>query len=766
MLTAIAFATTMLSTFHLGDVKLLDSPFKRAMDLNASVLLQIEPDRLLHNTRKYAGLEPKAPVYGGWESRGIAGHSLGHYLTALSLQYAATGDKRFRERVDYIVHEMDICQQKYGDGYVGALPPLELATLRRLKSGTAETDGGFGFKGGAWVPWYTQHKVLAGLKDAWLLAGCPEAKTVTLKLADWVDAMTRPLPPDQVQRMLGVEHGGMNETLMDLYAATHETRYLDASQRFYHKAVLDPLLAGRDELPGKHANTQIPKVVGMARTYEVTSDKKSKQIAEKFWNIVTEKYTFAIGGNSDREHFFPEGDAGRHLSPETAESCNTYNMLRLTEHLFSWDPEAKYADYYERALYNHILATQDPKSGMYAYFMSLKPGHFRTYSTIDNSFWCCFGTGLENHTKYGEAIYFHGKDDLYVNLFIPSELSWKEKGLVLEQRTAYPEDGVIEFRIKEAPKGRLALHVRCPGWASDGPSFTLNGKPVAEGAKPGEYAAIESQWRVGDVLRMAIPMSLRTEPLKGEPSKVAFLYGPLVLAGDFGTAPNPFAADHTRNERLPTAEVPDIVTTSTDGLTSYLTKAPGKPLEWQMSGAAEATLKPYVQLPFDYTTVYWQVMSPEESARKAEARRLAKEAAREEAARTIDFMQPGEQQSEADHGLQSESSSFGEWAGGRWRDARDGGWFSFRLKLGEGSQLLRLTIWGDDRGRSYDILADGEKLTTYTVPGGHFSEFFFADFPLSEALLQGKSSITIRVQAPARGFAGGIFGAATLRAKS
>ncbi|MGA7732141.1 MAG: glycoside hydrolase family 127 protein, partial [Chloroflexia bacterium] len=458
-------ARPVVEPFALGQVQLLEGPFKRAMERNAKYLLSLDPDRLLHNTRNYAGLQPKGALYGGWEARGIAGHTLGHYLTALSQQYAATGDARFRDRIDYIVREMAECQRAYGDGYVGALPPVELQTMRGFREGKVEVEGSFNFKGGAWVPWYTQHKVLAGLKDAWALASNARAKEVTLKLADWVDELTRNLTPEQLQRMLSVEHGGMSETLAEIYALTGDRKYLEASRRFYHEAIMRPLLEGRDKLAGKHANTQIPKVIGEARLYEVAGDEDARKIAEVFYDRVVRHHTYVIGGNSESEHFgLPDKLAAR-LGPATAETCNTYNMLKLTRHLFGWRPVAEYFDYYERALYNHILGSQEPRRGMFAYFMSLKPGHFKTFSTPEDSFWCCVGSGMENHTKNNDSIYFHDADSLYVNLFIPSRLNWDEKGLTLTQQTAYPRGNRIELRFAPKRSVTLSLKIRSPKWA-------------------------------------------------------------------------------------------------------------------------------------------------------------------------------------------------------------------------------------------------------------------------------------------------------------
>jgi DUF1680 family protein len=615
-------APSTVEPFAPRQVQLLESPFKAAMERNAKYLLGLNPDRLLHNTRKYAGLQPKGALYGGWEARGIAGHTLGHYLTALSQQYAATGDERFGNRIAYIVREMAECQQAYGDGYIGALPPLELQTLRDFKTGRVEVDGSFNFKGGAWVPWYTQHKVLAGLKDAWVLAGNMQAKEVTLRLADWIDDVTRNLTPEQQQRMLRVEHGGMSEALADIYALTGDKKYLDASRRFYHEAIMRPLLEGRDELAGKHANTQIPKVIGEARLYEVAGDEDGHKIARNFWEEVVNHHSYVIGGNSENEHFGLPDELSKHLGPATAESCNTYNMLKLTRHLFEWEPRAEYFDYYERALYNHILASQEPERGMFAYFISLKPGHFKTYSTPDDSFWCCVGSGMENHSKYNDSIYFHGSDSLYVNLFIPSRLAWEEKGLVLEQQTAYPRGNMAELRFAPKKPVMLSLRVRSPQWAHGGLSFRLNGKPLRVAAAPGSYAEIRRTWKTGDVLQVTIPMAVRTEAMPDDPHKVAFLYGPLVLAGDLGRVPEsrtvPYATEQVDNFREPVADVPLIVTEARN-LAGVVKRVSADKLLFRTVRAAQphdVMLRPFNEIFYDYYNVYWDVLTPSQYAKR------------------------------------------------------------------------------------------------------------------------------------------------------
>ncbi|MBV8782511.1 MAG: glycoside hydrolase family 127 protein, partial [Phycisphaerae bacterium] len=751
------------------DVKLLDSRFKQAMERNADYLLSLEPDRFLHNTRQYCGLQPKGKVYGGWESRGIAGHALGHYLTAISQQYLATGDKRFREKLDYTISEMAMCQERYGDGYIGALPPLELETLRGFKQGMLALQGGFGFKGGAWVPWYTEHKILAGLIDAWSIGGNEQAKGVALNLAGFIKSATDGLSPKQQQDMLGVEFGGMNEALADLYVLTGDKQYLDLSHRFYHHAVLDPLLAGKDDMPGKHANTQIPKIIGEAVTYEATGNPDDRKIAEFFWNLIVDRYTFAIGGNSDREHFFPPDQADKHLGPQTAETCNVYNMLKLTKHLIQWNPSVKYADFYERALYNQILGSQEPTHGMFTYFQGMKPGFFHTFSTPTESFWCCVGTGMENHTKYGEAIYFHSDRELYVNLFIPSELRWEEKQLTLQQETKYPETNQTTLTITSAPSTPITLCVRCPAWASGPLAIKLNSQPFQVEAEPGAYAKIDRSWKDGDKIDVTIPMGVRTEPLEGDAKMVAFLYGPVVLAGDFGKVPDgptfPEASVHTANDNAPGAKVPPIIADDVASIARSLHRSKDDALIFEMpdsSGSAATkslAFRPYNNLAFNYYNVYWNVVTPQQWASEKSRHDAEAEQKRLDQARLVDEVTPGEQQSEIDHAIASDQSSTGNYQDRPWRDARNGGHFDYRLKvLGDGTpQLLRVSYAGGDNNRAFQILIDGKVLATEHLNGGKPDTFITKEYDLPANLLSGKSTLTVRFQSIEGKTAGGVY---------
>jgi DUF1680 family protein len=431
--------------FDLRDVRLLDGPFKEAMEADAHYLLEIQPDRLLSEFRSHAGLTPKAPKYGGWESSGLAGHTLGHYLSACSMEYAATGDTAFLHRVNYIVDELAVCQRARKtipgmlsmSGYIGAIPG-EDSLWSEVAAGQIRSHG-FDLNG-AWSPWYTVHKVMAGLLDAWLYCGNVRALTIETGMANWTGTVVGNLPDSTLQKMLACEYGGMNDVLANTYAITGEKRFLDLSYKFHDKRILDSLSMGFDDLAGKHSNTQIPKIIGCARQYELTGNKNDREIAGSFWNAIVDDHTYATGGNSDYEYLGKPKALNDELTDNTTETCNTYNMLKLTRHLFAWEPSADLMDYYERALYNHILASQNHATGMMTYFVPLRMGGKKEYSDEFNTFTCCVGSGMENHVKYGETIYSRGADgSLYVNLFIASRLSWRGKGIVIEQRTTLPK---------------------------------------------------------------------------------------------------------------------------------------------------------------------------------------------------------------------------------------------------------------------------------------------------------------------------------------
>jgi DUF1680 family protein len=592
--------------FDLTDVRLLDGPFRDAMLRDQKYLLSLDPDRLLLNFRVNVGLSSSAQPLGGWEepSCELRGHSLGHYLSALSLMYASTGDARFKRRVDYIVVELAQCQSNspmagFHAGYLSAFPESFIDRVEQGKN--------------VWAPWYTLHKIMAGLLDANQHCGNAQALTVLTNMADWVEFRVDHLTPEQMQKSLDTEYGGMNEVLANLYAVTGNSNYLQAAEAFNHQKVFGPLARGEDELDRLHANTQIPKIIGAIREYELTGDPQLLTVAQTFWDAVELHRSFVIGGDSDYEHFFPTNDFAQHLSTDTCETCNTYNMLKLTRELFALKPDAAKMDFYERALFNDILASQDPETGMFVYLMSLKPGHFKTYSTPENSFWCCVGTGMENHSKYGDTIYFHDAGALYVNLFIASELSWPDKNLVVRQETAFPEKDFTVLKIKAAKPVTFALKIRHPGWAESGMSIAVNGEKQSVSSAPGSYLTLQREWRDGDKIEIHFPMKLHIEPLPGVSNTVAILYGPIVLAGELGTnaMPFPFARNQTDFSKLPTPVAPVFVS-SADQLLNQIKPVAGQPLTYRTHNLGQphdVTWIPFYKLHRERYTVYWKLLS-------------------------------------------------------------------------------------------------------------------------------------------------------------
>ena len=597
--------------FALRDVRLLDGPFRAAQERNAKYLLALDPDRLLHNFRVNAGLMPRAPVYGGWESEepwvGIRchGHTLGHYLSAIAMHYASTDDVRFGERATYIVSELRACQRARGDGLTCAFPdgsrPLDDAIAGRRFPG---------------VPWYTMHKIFAGLRDAHVHARTPEALPALVALADWTLNATRDMSDERMQRMLDTEHGGMTEVLADVSALTGDSRYMDVARRFAHQKVLVPLAEGRDVLDGLHSNTQIPKFIGYQRVHELTGDSTHGAAAKAFWTTVTTRRSYVTGGNGDNEHFFPVTEFAKRLgSAKTMETCCTHNMLRLTRALFAESPSAAYADYYERALYNGILASQDPDSGMMTYFQATRPGYVRLYHTPEESFWCCTGTGMENNAKYGDSIYFYTADTLYVNLFIPSAVTWRERGLTVTQQTRFPDEERTTLTIAARRPARASIRVRKPAWC-DRLTIAVNGRAASSTDLADGYVAVERTWRTGDVVSIELPMRVRTEFLPGTTDFVACAYGPIVLAGELGTEGVTAAAQIIKNERTSgdmlkavALEVPALAGEPAT-LAANVRKVRGEHMRFETSVAGNSggvTLRPWYEVAHVRYLLYWYV---------------------------------------------------------------------------------------------------------------------------------------------------------------
>jgi uncharacterized protein len=759
-------ASPAAQPFALEDVRLLDGPFRQAQLRDAQYLLQLDADRLLHTFRVNAGLPSTAKPLGGWEAPQVElrGHTLGHYLSACALMYASTGDERFKTRSDRIVAELTKIQQAmpargYHEGYLSAFPEEFFDRVDARKP--------------VWAPYYTLHKIMAGLLDAYRLCGNRQALDVLLKLTGWVKFRVDRLSDEQQQRALDTEFGGMNDVLANLYGVTGDPEHLRLARKFEHAAVFDPLARGEDRLTGLHANTQIPKAIGAAREYELTGEARYHDIASFFWQRVAEHRSYVIGGNSDDEHFFPIEHFSKHLGESSAETCNTYNMLKLTRHLFAWSPSAEMMDFYERGLFNHILASQDPATAMMTYYVPLKPATFKTFSTPDDSFWCCVGTGMENHAKYGDTIYFHDEQSLYVNLFIASELKWKARGLTVRQETQFPESAVTRLTLGCEKPVRLVLKIRYPAWARSGMKLTVNGKPETVAARPGSYVRLEREWRDGDAIEIRLPMSLRIEAMPDDPKTVALLYGPIVLAGDLGTTRmanvkryGPSAPEETA---AGTPDAPALIC-DVDHLLAKVKPVAGVPLTFKTQGIgqpADVALRPFYQITNHRYSVYWKLYS------LAEWRKVNREKAavlahnREIERRTVDAVRVGEAQDETAHGFKGDHTDTGTLGTRRWRDARRSGWFRYELKTaGEQPIILRCTYWGNDGGnRVFDILVDGQRVATQKLEYDKPGEFFDVEYPIPEALTHGKQRVTVIFQAREGALAGGVFDVRIVRAE-
>lgn len=521
------------NTFSLSDVKLLDGPFKHALDVNIEVLLQYDVDRFLAPFLREAGLPAKAQPYGNWESDGLDGHIGGHYISAMAIHYAASGNEECKKRMEYMISELKRCQDnsKNGAGYIGGFPVENVTNGVKHNLWEDIRKGNVANIWNYWVPWYNIHKTYAGLRDAWLYAGNDDAKQMFLELCDWgIDLITH-LDDKQMESMLDNEFGGMNEVYADAYQITKDEKYLIAAKRFSHKLIFDSMAIKVDNLDNRHANTQVPKAVGYQRVAELSGDADYVTAANFFWETVVNDRSLSLGGNSRREHFPSKDDCVSYTEErEGPESCNTNNMLKLTEGLFRMNPDAKYADYFERAMYNHILSTQHPEHGGYVYFTSARPSHYRVYSAPNEAMWCCVGTGMENHGKYGEFIYSHDDESLFVNLFVASELNWKEKGVTITQNTEFPNKETSKLTINTSKPVKFKLLVRHPGWiTSDDMEVLYNGSNIAHGTAPSSYIEIERTWNDGDVIEIKLPMKVTIEEMPNVSNFVSIMRGPILL---------------------------------------------------------------------------------------------------------------------------------------------------------------------------------------------------------------------------------------------
>jgi len=747
-------SSAAVTPFPLEAVRLRPSPYLAAVESNGVYLLRLEPDRLLHNFHVSAGLPPKGAVYGGWESESLAGHSLGHYLSACSLMFAQTGEVPYRERVSYIVTELERCQSAHGDGYVAGFTRKRGEVMEDGKAIFPEIVRGdirssaFALNG-AWSPLYTLHKLLAGLLDAQEYCGNTAALKVATGLGGYLDRVFSKLTQAQLQQMLACEYGGLNESFAQLYERTADGRWLTLARRIYDHKVLEPLTRESDELAGLHSNTQVPKLIGVARLHELTADPGYGTAARFFWQTVTRNHSYVIGGNADRESF--EAPLSQYITDQTCEACNTYNMLKLTRHLYQWQPDAAYFDYYERAHLNHILAQHDPGTGMFAYMMPLMSGARREFSKPFDDFWCCLGTGMESHSKHGDSIYWKRGDQLFVNLYIPSELTWADQAATLTLRTDYPFAGDVVFETTRLERPRtFGVSFRVPGWCGSS-SLTVNGRPVTA-QREGGYVSVRRRWAAGDKVELKLAMRLRAEPVRDDANLVALMYGPMVLAADLGSAADPFEFDGA-------GATPALVGETTADVVGSIA---GSMNTGSASQPPDLALKPFFSQYDRRSAVYFPRLTQQQwqaglATLAAERGRLA-----ELEARSMDVMRFGEPHSERNHALQEGKSESVLYRGRNGRLARGGASFEFRMRSSHEPLVLQATYWGKQRNSRFRILVDGVRVGTESMDGSGPIAFIERSYVLPAGVTKGKEFVVVRFEPEENAGAGPVFGCRVL----
>ncbi len=771
MFAALSFhsqGANRINTFRLQDVQLLPGAFKDAEMTDLHYIMSLDPDRLLAPYLREAGLQPKAQNYTNWENTGLDGHIGGHYLTALSLMYASTGDVKVLGRLNYMLDELKKCQDNSGNGYIGGVPGskelwADIAN-GKIRAGSFDING-------KWVPLYNIHKTYAGLRDAWLYAGSAKAKEMLIRYCDWMLRETSRLSDEQIQTLLRSEHGGLNEVFADVAAITGDKKYLTLAYKFSHKTILEPLAKQQDKLNGLHANTQIPKVIGFERIAEIAEDTAYRKAARFFWETVVEHRTCAIGGNSVREHFHPSNNFSSMITSEQGpETCNTYNMLKLTKMLYQAEGLEKYMDYYERALYNHILSTQHPDKGGFVYFTPMRPGHYRVYSQPQTSMWCCVGSGMENHAKYNEMIYAYNQKELFVNLFIPSRLHWKEKGINLTQNTTFPESETTTLTVEAKKTSKFTLQVRYPVWvAANALKVQVNGEPVEVKGTPGSYVAITRKWKNGDKITVSLPMQTTVEQMPDGSNYVAILHGPIVLAAKTDTAEmTGLFADDSRGghiasgRQIPLLEMP-MFASKDKNVASMIRPVAGKPLTFTAGDLIyqekfkNLELMPFYKLHDSRYMIYWQIETPEK-IQSIQQKLAEEEAVRQKlAAMTLDLVVCGEQQPESDHFIETDRSNVGVNKDRHWRDAR--GWFSYKLRDKEKlADMLQVTYFGADKDRSFKILINNQSIADVTLDGSQGNDFYTVDYTIPANILkQSAGTLVVKFEAAQGSVAGGVY---------
>jgi uncharacterized protein len=757
----------------LNAVRLTGGPLQRAQKLDADYLLKLEPDRMLSFYRTRAGLAKKAEPYGGWDGEGrqLTGHIAGHYLSAVSYMWAATGDPRFKQRADYIVDELKLVQDAHKNGYLGAIMGGEEA-FNEVAKGNIKS-GGFDLNG-LWSPWYTLHKTYAGLRDAYRYTGSRKALDIEIKYAEWAESILSKLDDAQTQRMLNTEFGGMNEVLADLYADTGDRRWLDLSYHFEHRFIMEPLERHDDILAGVHGNTTVPKVFGSLMRFMYTGDLGDAFASAFFWDRVAKHHSFATGGHGKDEYFREPDKLSNIVDGRTAESCNVYNMLKMTRQLFALRPDIEYAEFHERALFNHVLGSMDDE-GNTCYMVPVGQGVRREYQNMFQSFTCCVGSGMESHALHGFGIYFvsggsqrtapqrEGEDRLWVNLYAPSTAEWTAAGVTLKMDTTFPEGDAATLAVTTRAPKAFTIAMRRPRWAGPGFSVKVNGIEVAESLVPGpgSYVELTRTWKTGDTVQLVLPKTLHLEPLADNPRRAAIMWGPLVMAGDLG--PEPVRA--REGPPAPPVDMPAFVTSSRNP-SDWLKPIADKPGSFRSDGVGkdrDLDLTPFYRLHHRTYAAYFDIYTPADWTTKSAEIAAERERVRQLDAATVGFVQPGEMQPERDSNQQGENTNIARVGQRTGRTGR--GWFSFDMPVdATKANVLVVTYHSDSRRpRTFDILVDGQPLAQERFEPSSASTFIDREYPIPAAAVQSKQKITVRFQATGGNDIAAVFGLRVVR---
>ena len=768
----------------LANVRLTGGPLKNAQEQDMKYLLSLNPDRMLAYYRIRAGLEAKAPGYTGWDGdgRNLTGHIAGHHLSAVSLMYLATGDDRFKQRADYLVAGLKEVQDKNGDGYLSALENGRKA-FGELHDGIIRSQP-FDLNG-LWSPWYTLHKTFAGLRDAYRHTGNVTALGVETKFAAWAEGILAPLDEAQLAEMLNTEQGGMNEVLADLWADTGDARWLTLSRRFEHHAFTDALKRGQDNLDGKHGNCQIPKLVGSAERFGYTGDAGDLMAASFFWDTVVQHHTYASGGHGLSEYFGPADRWSARIDGRTCESCNVYNMLKLTRRLFAMRPDPFYADFQERALFNHALSSIDPTNGDMSYMVPVGRGEQQEYQDMERDFTCCVGTGMENHALHGYGIYYETDDTLYVNIFAPSTAHVPGLGVDVAMDTSFPDGDSATLTLKMPASKAFTLAVRRPSWAGDGFAVKVNGQNVPQpplaslqagraGGRlvsqdprvlpPSTFVELTRTWHSGDTVELALPKSLRFEFTPDNPKVTAIMWGPLALAADHGPRLEGRAAFA---ERPP---VPALVAAGRP-LESWLQPAaqPGNFTARQVARAAEQPapptdleLKPFYRTYERNYSLYFDLWAPADFDARVAALAAERDRQRKLEAATVAFVRPGNREDEQQYGYRSsDTSRRPERNAGR--TGRGGtGWFSYDMPVDPEVAMALVVTYYNDPGLTpttgdFRILVDGTPVASFE-PNADARGFYDARYPIPSAATRGRKRVTVNFDAGEKGRIAPVFG--------